>query len=56
MMDLPKGWPMFCMDLKQLCVLKGDPRLPEQTSTEHHALADARWNRDIYRWLTDGEG
>jgi hypothetical protein len=54
MIDLPKGWPMFCMDLKQLAVSKGDPRLPEQTTTEHHALADARWNRDVYDWLTDG--
>ena len=52
MMDLPKSWPMFCMDLKQLCVMKGDPRLPEQTGTEHHALEDARWNRYIYNWLT----
>lgn len=53
MMDLPKGWPMFCMDLKQLCVSKGDPKLPEQASTEHHALADARWNRDVYDWLME---
>ena len=52
MMDLPKSWPMFCMDLKQLCVMKGDPRLPEQTGTEHHVLEDARWNRYIYNWLT----
>ena len=51
MMDLPEGWPMFCMDLKQLAVSKGDPELPRQESTEHHALADARWNRDIYNWL-----
>jgi len=51
MIDLPSGWPMFCMDLKQLCVLKGNPTLPKQTSTEHHALADAQWNRDIYDWL-----
>lgn len=51
MMDLPTGWPMFCMDLKQLAVSLGDPELPAQTSTEHHALADARWNRDIYDWL-----
>ena len=51
MMDLPSGWPMFCMDLKQYCVSLGDPRLPEQTSTEHHALADARWVRDSHLWL-----
>jgi len=52
MMDLPDGWPMFCMDLKQLAVDKGDPDLPEQSSTEHHALADARWNRDVHAFLT----
>jgi len=53
MMDLPDGWPMFCMDLKQLAVSLGDPQLPEQTSTEHHALADAHWNRDVHLWLLD---
>jgi hypothetical protein len=52
MMDLPDGWPMFCMDLKQLAVEHGDPAIPEQSSTEHHALADARWNRDAYHFLT----
>ena len=52
MIDLPSGWPMFCMDLKQLAVSLGDQKLPEQTTTEHHALADARWNRDVYEWLT----
>lgn len=51
MMDLPDGWPMFAMDVKQLCVSLGDPRLPEQTSTEHNALEDARWTRDCHYWL-----
>lgn len=51
MIDLPDGWPMFAMDVKQLAVSLGDPRLPEQTSTEHHALADARWTRDAHLWL-----
>ena len=46
MMDLPKGWPMYCRDLKQLA---GELRLPEQGKGEHHALADARWTRDA--WL-----
>lgn len=54
MMDLPEGWPMFAMDIKQLCVSLGDPRLPEQTSTEHDALNDARWNCMVYGWLTGG--
>jgi len=50
MMDLPKGWPMWCRDLKQLSVDVGDPQHPPQTG-EHHALADARWNRDLYAFL-----
>lgn len=52
MIDLPEHWPMFCMDLKQLCVSVGDPRLPKQATAEHHALADARWTRDAYEFLT----
>lgn len=51
MMELPNGWPMFCMDIKQLCVEQGDPRLPEQGKGEHHALADARWNREAWQVL-----
>src|SRR6218665_1917732 len=37
MIDLPKGWPMFCMDIKQLAVNKGftsSAGLPVQTGTE----------------------
>ena len=52
MMQLPKGWPMYCRDLKQLCDTLGNPKLPEQTSQEHHALADAMWTRDAWRWLS----
>jgi len=52
MIDLPKGWPMFCRDIKQLCVDKGNPELPKQSSTEHDALNDARWNKLAYEFLT----
>ena len=45
MIDLPAGWPMFCLDIKQQAYLKGDPPLPKQDSSEHHALNDARWAR-----------
>lgn len=55
MMDLPKGWPMYCRDIKQLCDSLGNPRLPEQGKGEHHALADARWNRLAYEFLIDIE-
>lgn len=51
MMDLPNGWPMYCRDVKQLCDSKGNPKLPEQTSTEHHAMTDAKWTRDAWQFL-----
>ena len=51
MMDLPKGYPKYCGDIKQLCDMMGNPQLPEQTTTEHHALLDARWTRDAYYFL-----
>lgn len=51
MMDLPKGWPMFCMDIKQLCVMKGNPKLPEQTGAEHNAINDALWNKRCWEFL-----
>lgn len=47
MIDLPKGWPMYCRDLKQLCDSLGNPKLPKQEN-EHDALHDARWVRDQY--------
>lgn len=51
MMDLPIGWPMFCRDVMQLCDELGNPQLPKQTSTEHHALADALWTREAWEFL-----
>lgn len=60
MIDLPKGWPMYCRDLKQLCDSLGNPKLPAQASTEHNALNDARWNKIAYEFLagihSKGEG
>jgi hypothetical protein len=50
MIDLPKGWPMFCRDVKQLCVSLGDPKLPKQNGA-HDALADARWTKDAWEFL-----
>lgn len=51
MMDLPKGWPMYTRDIKQLCDALGNPQLPEQGKGEHHALADARWHRQAWEFL-----
>lgn len=53
MMDLPDGWPMFCMDIKQEAVRFGDPQLPEQSTTDHHALADAKWNYEAWLFLRE---
>lgn len=50
MMDLPSGWPMFCMDAKQLCHSLGNPGLDKQQG-EHNALADARWIRGACKFL-----
>jgi hypothetical protein len=51
MMQLPKGWPMYTRDIKQLCDSLGNPKLPEQGKGEHHALADARWNKLAWEFL-----
>lgn len=51
MMDLPKGFPMYCRDLKQECDRLGNPRLPHQKGKEHDALADAEWVAEGHEWL-----
>jgi hypothetical protein len=55
MMDLPKGWPMYCRDIKQWADMLGNPKLPEQGKDEHHALADAKWNRQAWEFLKSVE-
>lgn len=42
MIDLPEGVPMWTNDLRQEVGRLGDPRMPEQDSGVHNALADAR--------------
>lgn len=51
MVDLPKGWPMYCRDLKQESDRLKAPKFTGPKG-EHNALADARWNRDLYKYLT----
>lgn len=70
MIDLPRGFPMHCIDLKQTLderavsnnrfnsfkgqsaieFLKGHADYPQQTN-EHNALADAKWNYELYKFL-----
>lgn len=76
MNDLPKGFPMYCIDLQQtldelqesenvsyehelncngvtvnsLKIIENLSDYPKQTN-EHNALADARWNYELYKFL-----
>lgn len=75
MIDLPKEFPMYCIDLKQELdriqkntqnvqrkawpvegniedhfLIKNDPNYPKN-SNAHNALADAKWNRDLFVFL-----
>lgn len=53
MVDMPDGVPWYTLDIKQEAHRLGNPELPEQKSTEHHALADARWNKEAWQFLQD---
>lgn len=68
MMNLPQGFPMYCIDLKQIYdqtkyevsediemwgkELKKHPNYPKQTN-EHNALADAEWNQKLHKFLNN---
>lgn len=51
MIDLPTGIPMWTNDLKQEHLRLGEPRLPEQESGAHNALADARHVKVMTEYL-----
>ena len=51
MMQLPDGWPKFCLDIKQVAYLMDDPSLQRPEGGDHDALADARWNKRIWHEL-----
>jgi hypothetical protein len=73
MIDLPKGFPMYCRDLKQMLDEKVDKFLPQtvwvnksqvlehfktmthypKQTNEHNALADAKWNLELYNFLKE---
>lgn len=50
MIDLPKHFPKYCRDIKQLADSLGNPKLPPQIG-EHHALNDACWNKQAFEFL-----
>lgn len=50
MIHLPDGIPMFTHELKQLMeTMPGTWQPPAQDESEHHALADARWNMSVLK-------
>lgn len=53
MVDLPAGVPMYTNDIQQEARRLGIgwDALPAQESGEHNALADARHNQTVRRWL-----
>jgi hypothetical protein len=53
MMDLTKGWPMYCRDVMEWCDQLGNPKLPSQYSNQHHALNDAAWTKKAWEFLRD---
>lgn len=53
MIELPIGMPMWTRDIKQWASDLGNPQLPKQKDNKHNALADARWNRESYKWLVE---
>ncbi|HZZ37319.1 MAG TPA: 3'-5' exoribonuclease [Caulobacteraceae bacterium] len=52
MSELPFHFPQHCLDLRQWALQLGDPELPHQTGARHHALAYARWTRDVWLFLS----
>lgn len=57
MIALPPGVPMFTNDIQQEARRLGIAwdALPQQESGEHNALADARHNQTVRRWLAEQE-
>jgi hypothetical protein len=59
MIDLPKGFPMYCRDLKQMMEERGlttewkRENCPDPIG-EHNALVDAKWNYELYKKLNSG--
>lgn len=53
MMELPKNFPMYCNDIKQLCNSLGNPQLPKMEGQDHNALDDAKHHKKCYEFLME---
>jgi hypothetical protein len=49
--ELPFHFPQLCLDIKQWAIELGDPELPHQKGSRHHALADASWTKEAWAFL-----
>lgn len=54
MLDIPKGWPKLCRDLKQVASELG-VRTPQEDGV-HNALGDAVWVKDTFEVLESVKG
>lgn len=53
---LPQGWPRYTRDVRQEWERVGKPELAPRPQEVHHALADARWAREVYDRVTGAQG
>lgn len=54
MIEMPRGYPHLCMDLKQYQRHLDVKYLPPQRGGgEHNALEDAKWNLEVWRYLDE---
>lgn len=53
MIDLPKGFPMYCRDLKQLKDSLNKEVVMPVAKNKHNALDDARWNLEYFNKLNE---
>ena len=58
MIELPRHFPMYCMDLKQVMVHMNLDKEWKRANCpdpegEHNALVDARWNLQLYNTIFD---
>lgn len=51
MVDLPKGWPMYCKDLRQLADDLDNPVHNIPDMGYHNALSDAQWAMKYHDFL-----
>lgn len=52
LLDIPSHWPKRHREIKDLKEQAGNPPLPVQQGVAHLAIDDAKWNMQVYNYLT----